>query len=150
MYLPITGAAVTRSKKDLQWCITQLLLNCSTPIQKTMVSIVIELDTFELGWAVYQEVHTEGRWTLSELGFHINYLDLIAFVKDKSNIGDLIRMGHSLSEQTIQSHLCMSIGIANLAMVPLLKDHSTCRVLTSQEQIASLIIIRTAAIGSCH
>ena len=37
----------------------------------------MESDASRLGWgAVCHGVHTGGRWILSELDFHINYLEL--------------------------------------------------------------------------
>ena len=60
----------------------------------------MESDASNSGWgAACQGLRTGGRWTLSESVFHINYLELKAaflalqtFMKQKNNVGVLLRM----------------------------------------------------------
>ena len=131
MHLPIIGSAVSTSTQG------STVVNNSTAV--ALLNVNLEDRGFHchgircipLG-AVCQGVHIGGRWTPSELAFHINYLELKgaflalqSFVKDMSNtyIGVLIRMdnrtatayvnkmgGHTIS--------AMSFGIADLGMVP--------------------------------
>ena len=88
------------AQEELLWWHTQLALHSCSPFGQEEATIVIESDVSMLGWgAACGGVRTSGVWTLEEVQYHINVLELKAaflavqcFLKGKTAVNVLLRL----------------------------------------------------------